>query len=90
MNADLNQPAYAIQLIDIFSDGLHVNNITHHVIQQQPATLPNAFTAAINEQSMQRRLQIRNRLKEPMQLVTIINSVAIVLIFWKFFWKASL
>ena len=57
VNADLNQPAYAIQIIDIFSDGLHVNNITHHVIQQQPATLPNAFTAAMNEQSMQRRLQ---------------------------------
>ena len=71
VNADLNQPAYAIQLIDIFTDGLRDNDIARHVIRQQPATLPNALTAAMNEQAMQKRFQTRNRSEEPMEIGNI-------------------
>ena len=66
--ADLNQPAYSDQLIEIFTDGLTSNIVVKKVIRSKPATISDAVDTAQREYNFNKQFEVRHRQDETMEI----------------------
>ena len=67
-DANLNENAYSMQLIEIFTDGLLSNAVAKRVIRGNPKTFAEAVAVATTEQNMLKRIEVRHRYETPMEI----------------------